>query len=77
MSPELKNKLQQSIDALLPIVEKEKLIDLRIGAFLPINCRCISQRIYHQSRCAKLGRLMALQTDSYTRYLIYNEFKRT
>ncbi len=55
MSSELKNKLQISIDAYLPI----------------------AQRISHQSRCAKLGRLMALQNDSYTKYLIYNEFKRT
>ncbi len=55
MTPELKKKLQQSIDSFLPIGE----------------------RISHQTRCAKLGRLMALQNDSYMKYLIYNEFKRT
>lgn len=55
MTQDLKNKLQLSIDAFLPI----------------------GQRISHQSRCAKLGRLMALQNDSYMKYLIYNEFKRT
>ena len=55
MNPDLKKKLQPSIDALLPIGE----------------------RISHQTRCAKLGRLMAMQNDSYTKYIIYNEYKRT
>ena len=55
MNAELRNKLQPSIDSLLPIGE----------------------RISHKSRCAKLGRLIALQSDDYLKYLIFNEFKRT
>ena len=76
MTQDLKDKLQPSIDAFLPIVEKEKLIDLRIELNKQIFVE-FNQRISHQSRCAKLARLMAMQTDGYMKYLIFNEFKRT
>ena len=78
MNPNLKKKLQPSIDAFLPIGEKEKLIYLSIELTKQIFGEFLHQkRISHQTRCAKLGRLLALQTDRYMKYIIYNKFKRT
>ncbi len=76
MTQDLKNKLQPSIDAFMPldIFKLEAYYNLHLT---PSRMFRIDQRIIHQSRCAKLGRLMALQTDGYVKYLIYNEFKRT